>query len=405
MLDALRGFALLGILLVNVELMRGPGLYAALAGQPGPTPTGADGVVDVVVGWLATGKFVSSFSLMFGLGAALIAGRVLDRGGSPRGLLARRYGWLLGFGLAHMLLLFPGDILFAYGLTGLVLLAFVQLPVRVVAGWGAGILAVLGLGSLGFAALALAVPGAASAGATGSTGAMGGFAGFFADRADAALAARTGGGPGDVLTVNAWEALLVQGGQLFVLPWILGLFLLGFAAGRSGLVRDLAAYRGWLRRAAVVGILVGLPLNVPLGLVGTLGGTGGGGWAEALALPAQLLGAPVLAVGYLATLALLCLRFGVPRPLAAVGRTALTGYLLQSLLALVVFTGFSRYGQWGATASLGVVVGIWGVLLVLAPWWLRHFRFGPAEWLWRWLTYGRRPALRHDPAAATGRDQ
>jgi uncharacterized protein len=77
------------------------------------------------MGWLAAGKFLSMFAILFGIGAAMITERAVRVGRSPRRLLTRRYGLLVGLGLAHMVLLFPGDILFLYGVAGLVLLAFV----------------------------------------------------------------------------------------------------------------------------------------------------------------------------------------------------------------------------------------------------------------------------------------
>jgi uncharacterized protein len=73
---------------------------------------------------------------------------------------------------------------------------------------------------------------------------------------------------------------------------------------------------------------------------------------------------------------------------------ALTAYLLQSLLALVVFAGLGLYDRLGSAQAMGVVAGIWAVLLVVCPLWMRAFRFGPVEWLWRTWTYGRRPTLR-----------
>lgn len=113
---------------------------------------------------------------------------------------------------------------------------------------------------------------------------------------------------------------------------------------------------------------------------------------------AQIVGAPVLAVGYLSLLTLISLRFaprlGLLRPLAATGRMALSAYLLQSVLALIVFAGLGRYDRMTATSAMGVVAGIWLVVLVVCPLWLRWFRFGPVEWLWRSWTYRRWQPLR-----------
>ena len=138
-LDVLRGFALMGILLVNIELFRGPVLFDILAGQAAEVSR-ADEIAGFLVGWLASGKFISSFALMFGIGAAMMWERANASGRAPGRLLARRYVWLLVFGLAHMFLLFPGDILFIYGLTGLLLLLFVRRSNLTLKWWAPGLL-------------------------------------------------------------------------------------------------------------------------------------------------------------------------------------------------------------------------------------------------------------------------
>ena len=401
-LDVLRGFALLGILLVNVALMRGPELYGIFAGELPDPSTGIDRVADGAVSWFAAGKFVSSFSILFGLGAGLIVNRSLAAGRAPRGLLARRYAWLLLFGLAHMVLLVPGDILFVYGVTGMVLLAFVNVRPKVALWWSAGLLAAVTLVTTAFAALAGVFEGMAGDAAAEDPFTTA-FEDFFSRRQEQAVAAFTEGSYLDIIVVHAWQSLFIQGGQLFVIPWLLGLFLFGFAVTRAGIPLNLREHRATLRRAAIIGLGLGVPLNAVLGLVDPLmlisGGAGDGintGLLVAITFVQQA-GAPLLAVGYLSGLALLSLRIGPIGPLAAVGRMALSAYLAQSLLALVVFAGFRQYDQLSSAGSLVVVLGIWIVLLIVCPLWLRAFRFGPAEWLWRSLTYKRRQPMRRRP--------
>ncbi len=395
-LDLLRGVALLGILLVNIELMRGPDLYTLLAGQTPPEGSTADGIASFAVGWLASGKFISSFSILFGIGAALIVTRAEQRGHEPRGLLARRYGVLMAFGLAHMVLLFPGDILFVYGVTGMILLGFVGVRSRTALWWSAGLLGGIALLTTAFVGIGLLIGDI-------EVGDDDPFVAAVEDFADTrraqAVEAFTDGHYGQIVVANLWQAAFVQAGQLFAIPWILGLFLFGFAVGRSGMIADLAGHRRRLRGAAAIGLGLGLPLNLVLGMVGPLatGGALGAGDVDgvlAAATVAELVGAPLLAVGYLAAIALLALRVGVPGPLAAVGRMALSAYLLQSVLALVVFAGFGLYDQLTPASGLLVVAGIWAVLLIACPLWLRAFRFGPVEWLWRSLSYARRQPMR-----------
>lgn len=401
MLDALRGFALLGILLVNIHLMRGPEIWTKIGGGIAEPAGTADRVVSALTGWLASGKFISSFALLFGVGAAVIAGRAAARGLRPRPLLARRYLWLLAFGLAHMVLLFPGDVLFLYGLSGLILLAFVEVQPRTALRWGLGLIGGITVITAGFSALGVLLTGGLDLDAAADDPFTQAFTDFAVTRGEQALAAFTEGSYLDVIVANAWQSLFVQGASLFILPWVLGLFLLGFAAGKAGWVQDLAARRATLERLALIGITVGLPLNLPQAAAGALGFDGpmaelttSAAWFVLAASIAQLVGAPLLAVGYLSVLALAFQRTRAPGPLVAVGRMALTAYLAQSLLALVVFAGFGRYGQVGLAAALWVVVGIWAVLLVACPLWLRSFRMGPVEWLWRTLTYGRGQPLR-----------
>jgi len=391
-LDVLRGFALMGILLVNIELFRGPVLFDLLAGRSAEVSR-ADEIAQFLVGWLASGKFISSFALMFGVGAAMMFERARAAGRRPRRLLARRYAWLLVFGLLHMFLLFPGDILFIYGLVGLLLLLFVKRTSRTVVWWAGVLLALNTLFLLASTALASLAPATPEADAAAEE-----LAEMFSGLSDRAVAAYTSGDVVAMAGARAWEVLIVQGGSIFVLPMVLALFLLGLAIGRSGLIANLARHRRWLRRASLVGLGGGLLLNVPVGMAGTLGGAAVGPDVEvnvgllAAAAVGQGIGAPLLAIGYLSTLALACQNPAVLRRLGALrdtGRMALSGYILQSVLTSTFFVWLGFYGQLSLVASLGVVVAVWAVMLTTCSWWQRRWGRGPLERLWRRLTYGR----------------
>jgi uncharacterized protein len=394
-LDVLRGAALLGILLVNVHLMAGPDLLVDLFLAAGSTASTLDRVIGGLIGWLVAGKFISSFSILFGVGAALIAERALARGRRPRRLLARRYGLLMLAGLGHMVLLFPGDVLFLYGLTGFVLLAFLRARDRTLVVW---ILVLLGLAAVASIVLTLVESGAAIDPATRD----------MIERAvaDAELAYATGSYSG-VVAWHALQSLIIQGSAVISFPWTLALFLVGMLAHRRGYGLDPAAHRASLVRMARIAIPVGLILNLPFLLTGPVAEAAGSADVGTPVLVgasvATAVGAPVLAVGYLSALAVLVVdrgaERGIRRRLAALGRIALTGYLLQSILALAVFFGFRAYGRVELLGEpilgmLAFVVGVWAVLLILAPWWTARFRYGPFEWLWRWGTYGTRPPMR-----------
>jgi len=394
-LDVLRGAALLGILLVNVQLMAGPQLIEQLFGLRDVTASALERVLGGLIGWLVAGKFISSFSILFGVGAALIAERALARGRAPRRLLARRYGLLMLAGLAYMVLLFPGDVLFLYGVIGLVLLAFLRARDRTLSIW---IVALLALSAVALTALSVSEAGAGTDAATTELVATA--------LADAELAYATGA-YGGVVVWQAGQSLFIQSSALVSLPWTLALFLIGMLAHRRGLSLDPAGGRATLVRLARVALPVGLVLNLPLLLTGPVAETAS---TADVALPvligagiANAIGAPVLAVGYLSVLAVVVVdrgaERGIRRRLAALGRIALTGYLLQSILALVVFFGFGAYGRLALLGEpilgmLAFVVSVWVALLAFAPWWTARFRYGPFEWLWRWGTYGVRPRMR-----------
>jgi uncharacterized protein len=393
-LDVLRGFAILGILLVNIHFMRGTQWMGA--GDTGPSADSgtAGDLAQFLIGWLASGKFLSSLALLFGIGAALMHARAIAAGRSPRLLLLRRYVILMAFGLAHMLLLYPGDVLFVYGAAGLMLLAFVNLHPRALALWAIALLSGYALAVVRLAGLYSYTPAAQLAGESGAPAHD-----PFDDLRTEAIAAFTQGSYGDIVSVHAWQALTLQAYQFSALPWILALFVLGYALGRTGVLDDLPAHRALWRRGACIGLIAGLPANVAVGYGGALGNFAGAAEPGASGLLTaatlgQAIGTPLLAVGYLCALTLYCLRRGPIRRLAAVGRMALTAYLLQSALALAIITAFQCYDRLSSVSALLLVAGVWAVLLVACPLWLRRFRLGPAEWLWRSLTYGRWQPMR-----------
>ena len=388
-LDALRGFAILGILLVNIEVMRGPGWLLLVAGGSVAPESFGERLVPFVIGWFGTGKFLSSLAILLGVGAALIAERSLAARRSPRSVLARRYAWLMLFGLAHMLL-YPGDILFLYGLPGFALLPFVRMSAAAVFFWSFAIFTAYTLSVFGLLATApaYAAPPAPEL-----------FGTLPRELAASAVAAFSSGSWNEIFTAHVSQAQLLQALQLSALPWILALFLFGFAVARAGLLANLDGHREALARGAAVGLGLGLPLNFALGFDGPLSGWGSPApgepaWITAWGDLGQLVGEPVLAVGYLCALTLSCMRRGAIRPLAVVGRMALTAYILQSALALAVFGGLGLYDRLTTTSAMLVVAAIWTVVLVFCGVWLRHFRMGPVEWLWRSLTYARLQPIR-----------
>ena len=387
-IDVLRGFALLGILVINIQLFAMPD-----AAYYNPTAygdlTGANLYVWLGGRLLADQKFMTIFAMLFGAGIVLMTARAETRGDAGR-VHYRRMGWLAVIGLAHAHLLWFGDILFLYAVCGMAVHPFRrQSPGRLLA-IGAGALAA---GSAIFAALQASLPywpeealAEVTVGAWQPT----------REIIDGALATYRGGWL-EQLPVRSASAL---GFETFMLAiwggWRAGgLMLIGMALYKLdvfGARRSPRFYGALVAAALVAGIPVeayGVALDFRFG------------WALdwSLLQGRQFNYWPSIAVslGYVGLVMLACRTTALrraTRPFAAVGRTALSNYLLQTVICTTLFYGhgLGLYGSVDRVGQLGIVVGVWAVQLIVSPLWLRRYRFGPAEWVWRALTYGSRPA-------------
>lgn len=364
LLDALRGLALLGILVANMVSF----------GGPTPPMSWLDRLATGLELFLVEDKFYALFSLLFGIGFALQLDRASRRGTDAAGTYRRRLWWLLAIGLAHSVLVWDGDILTLYALVGFALLAVHSWP-------AARLWPLVALGPL--VTLGMHLLWALSG--------MVGRKGFVEGDGSGSILAR--GGYLDVLSVRLRPddlAYTTLGELMAFGPIVLALFLVGRWAGRHGIAADPAAHRPLLLRTLIVAGAVGLALNaLALPLVPDPSRLGRFGAAAAL-----LLGGLAFCLAYSSGLALVWTRPAWRArlgPLTAVGRMALTNYLAQSLVSTTVFYeyGLGLYGHVGAAARVALALAIFAVQVVASRWWLAHHEFGPAEWAWRRLTYGR----------------
>jgi len=382
-LDVLRGFALLGILIINVQLFSMPEL-ALLNPHAYGDLTGANYWVWLLGHVLAEGKFITLFTFLFGAGVVLFTGGSERDGQSVRRLYYRRSALLVAFGLGHAYLLWYGDVLFAYGVCALVVVAFRDRSVRSLLVTGALLYAVpsvietlSGL-TAGPAAIADSWQPAESVIRAEVEAYRGGWLAQMQHRVPSSFRRQTAG----LLGYTGWR---VSGAMLF-----------GMALFKSGVLGDDRS-SGFYTRLTVVGAVVGL--GTVLAGVAYIQAND---WSAGAALfwrQFNYWGALPLAAAYCGA----TVRYCRWRPdgtetkaLAAVGRTAFSNYLLQTVLATSVFYGhgLGLFGSVSRTEALAVVVGIWALQIPLSVVWLRRFRFGPMEWLWRVLTYGRRQPLR-----------
>ena len=396
-LDVLRGFALLGILVMNIQLFAMPE-----AAYYNPTAYGDLEGANLYV-WLggrllADQKFMTIFSMLFGAGIVLMTARAEARG-ETRSVHYRRMGWLAAIGLLHAHLLWAGDILFLYAVCGMLVYPFrKQSPAR---------LLVLGTATVAVASAIFA-----------------GLQASLPDWSEEALAEMTVGAwqPTQAIiddTVATYRGNWLQqlparsemalGFETFMLviwgAWRAGgLMLIGMALFKLDVFsarRSTRFYGAMVAAALVAGIPVeayGVALDFEFG------------WALdwSLLQGRQFNYWPSIAVGlgYIGLVMLACrsgLLRGASRPFAAVGRMALSNYLLQTVICTTIFYGhgLGYYGAVDRVGQLAIVIGVWTVQLVASPIWLRHYPFGPAEWVWRSLTYGERPPFRRVPVPAS----
>jgi len=389
-LDVLRGAAVLGILVMNIQ-----GYSMIHAAYFFPTAfgdlSGANYWVWYLSDLLFSQKFITIFSLLFGAGIVLMNERAAATRRGFAGLHYRRMAWLLVIGLLHTYLLWDGDILVSYALCGLVVFLFRRVrPGRLLVSSlaflliGSGLMCLGGWSSQFWGPEALAdfhaefLPGA--------------------DQVAAELANWRRGWQGE--WAERWPASFQMHTQIF--PFYMfwragGTMLLGMALFKWGFLggRKSGRLYGGLIAAA---LLIGLPLNA-LGTHRQVAADWEPVYSFFIASQYGYWASFLIALGWISAILLvwrqrlwpgLCSRF------AAAGRLALTNYLLQTLICTTLFYGhgLGLIGRVSRVGQVGIVIGIWILQLALSPVWLRHFRFGPAEWLWRSLSYRRWQPLR-----------
>lgn len=386
-LDAVRGVALLGILLANVFAMSGfpflpPDHYETL-----PLAEWHPAAFFLIL-FLIEAKFYSLFSLLFGVGFAVFVQRAAARGADAARLFKRRLTGLLIIGLIHTFLIWMGDILATYAIIGFALVPFLHRDDRTILRWaGAMLLLPIALYALMIAAAWAASVPPQDPGAGGAPPQL---------LVDAAEGFATGGYV-DVLKGNVIFTLaqVVRRFMLMFFPRVFGMFLLGFYIGRRRMFADLDAHRPLLRRVFVWGMAIGLPLSfVGARMEGS--NMGVPGMAGLLETIVKSIGVPALSLGYAAGFCLVLQRArGLRRAFAPAGQMALTNYLLQSFGALAIFygIGFGLFGRVPLVISLAGAVAFFVLQMIASKAWLAVAAFGPAEWLWRMFTYRRRVPL------------
>lgn len=390
-LDVLRGMALLGVLVANVWFWFS-GLYLRMAEfRPQLSHLTLDTATYHLISVLVSGKSIAIFSFLFGVGLAMQVLRAAAAGEDAAPRYRRRVAVLLAIGLTHGVLLWYGDILAVYALLGFALLLFRNRSDRTLLAWAALLLVVVPLAFTAWSALshAAAAVGASSAGA--------------AERA-ASLDAFRSADPRRIIPQNlAWmRKTYLSSIAMAIFPPVFGFFLLGLWAGRRRILERVTEHAAAYRRVAVWGVGVGLAAGVAYQVLRIALAKNEEAWAALLLSGVHVLAVVPLAAGYVAATVLLLRRPAWSRRLAVfgpVGQMALTHYLAQTVICLAIFDGGGLIGRVGVAQALGISLAIFAAQAAVSPWWLARFHFGPVEWMWRSLTYGRAQPMRIHPAA------
>jgi uncharacterized protein len=392
-LDVVRGVALLGILISNMLYFSQP--HGALGFRQELWFGPADRFADWISMILIEGKFYPLFSILFGMGVSMQMDRAWSLGIDFKAVYQRRLFMLMGFGLLHGILLWEGDVLLAYALCGFALLLFKNRKPLTLLIWSA--IFILAPSSL------ILLLGLALHLLSGNPAIQTAMNEFYAED-DLTRTELTrifvNGSYMDVVFYRLGELIYTVMVTLFYASAFLGLFLIGMLAARKGIFVDVLNHKRMLSRIVVVCGAIGLTANF-LGAWIQMNGLVKWDYGQILMGNGIIsIFGSVLSFAYIAGLVLLIHRWPWVEffsLIASVGRMALTNYLAQSLIATTIFYGygFGLGGNVGRMGTIGIALLIFAGQILFSVSWLKFYRYGPMEWLWRSLAYGvRQPMVR-----------
>lgn len=386
LLDALRGLALLGIILANFPEFS---LYSFLPhdAREEMATAGADRFVYYLEYIFIDGKFYTLFSLLFGIGFSIILANAMKKGANGLRIFYRRMGVLAIIGFLHLMLLWSGDILLLYALLGMILPLFRRASNRTLLVWAVSLLAI-----------PVAVDAVVQWTGIQPSAPFVRLQQFYCNRygitdENFAYWLQETDSYADMFRFLVQGACVrmqefIDGNRYFK---VLGLFLLGFCIGRNRLYAGLADRKSALRRIAVFCGTIGFPLS----LLYAYSAMNGRPWGMAMHSVLYFVSVFPFSFSYIAAFSLCFLRHpqgNVFRWLAAPGRMALSNYIGQSVCGVVLFygIGLGMGAQVGLSRVVVIAAAVYLLQAGLSRLWLHYFQFGPLEWIWRMLTYGKR---------------
>lgn len=382
-IDIIRGVALFGILMVNMSFYKYPVYMERI---PSQFPEGLERLSAMFIQLFFTGNFYAVFSFLFGLGFFIFMDRTMKKGLELKPLYRRRLAALLVFGLLHIVLFWSGDILFTYAITGFILLTFRNVSLEAIKKW---ILALFIFAFLFNTTVSFFK-------SVGDFFAPDKYQAVMDELIGSALVMYTEGTFVELMLyrlVNEIPYVVV--GVIFWIPQVLAFFLCGLYAGRKGVFNNIPAHIPMFKKIRTRGLLVGglfllLYALIDFGILAV----------HPLLNFSLLSGINYLASIFIFSAYISMIVLGVQggfwkkvlTPVGEAGKMALTNYLSQTLICVIIFYGYG-FGLYGRVpVSTGILITI-AIFLVQVAWsnaWMRKFKYGPMEWFWRFLTYKKR---------------
>ena len=389
LIDSLRGFALLGILMVNMQFFAQPMVSLMLGFQP--TGVLYETASVFFVKFLFEGKFFVLFSALFGYGFAIILSKSTPEGTTMLPYIRSRFAILLLVGILHLVVLWPGDILIYYAIFGFILILFRKVSDKGLQKWALGLVLVpIIFTSLIFVMgwLAMGVPEVAESIKANLEAASARTRNFVEQATEIYLT----GSFQEMANMRLQEYLMLAPGVLFFYPIVLAMFLMGFLAGRKRILENFMDHIPLFRKCLWLGLGIGLPFSLmyaytylkidPMGIDAFM----------ILNTSGHAIGGIFLGLFYVSAIILLVAKNKIHwfvKALAPVGQMALSNYLLQSIIATFIFYGYGLglMGQISALQGITLSLVIFFLQVPISHVWLQYFQYGPFEWIWRSLTY------------------
>lgn len=392
-LDVLRGFALLGVMLDNLMGFTGWGFKTLSMREALPTWP-ADGILALSELTFINGKFYSLFSLLFGIGFSIILIRNEQKGINPLKIFYRRLFILLLIGAVHLFLLWEGDILFLYALIGMILPLFRKFSDKALLITAAALI----LSPIILDCIYILFHGKSGDGLERLAQSIDKSTGLPTDSTFANYLYKEGSGWHEW---RSWQSSGWAYRYSYILdsnriPKVLGMFLIGFYAGRKMMYLHLENYISLFKKLHLWGLVVGIPAAISCTFFEIFAG-------DLMKKEPALLGhgffyAISVVPLCLAYTSMICLRWirkkgnSKLKVLAPMGRMALTNYLMQTILGITIYygVGFGFGGNIGPAIFIPIGLCVYAIQVLYSNIWFRYFNYGPLEWVWRMLTYGKR---------------